>query len=180
MENNFFVYSLLIFLGVALAFIFISLAFLAISSHKSFEEIKSTSIWMLISSFLLITFELMLSVNEHSLQFLPTPSVKAQSVIFICLLTNCVLLLCCFFKYHNDSKYTSFNESVLILGIMQVTFCMSITSAFQNSIFILQIAANAIYLLLPALAIYEFSKISSTQKKIFTESSEKKKDKDSQ
>ena len=63
---------------------------------------------------------------------------------------------------------------------MQVTFFMSITSAFQNSIFILQIAANAIYLLLPALAIYEFSKISSTQKKIFTESSEKKKDKDSQ
>ena len=182
MTNNFLAYSLLIFIGVSLAFILISLAFLAISSHKSFREIKSTSLWMLIGSFLLITIELTLSLNEHSLQFLPTPSVKAQFWIFICLLINCALLLYFFVKYHNNRKYASFNESVLILGIMQVTFCMSITSAFQNVIFILQIAVNSVYLLLPTLAIFEFSKASfiSQKGKYLLNQAKKRKDKDSQ
>ena len=165
MTNNFLVYSLLIFFGVASVFMLISLAFLAISSHKSFIGIKSTSLWMLIGSFLLITIELKLSVNDDSLVFLLTPSKHAQIWIFICLVINCALLLCCFGKRQNNKKYASFNESVLILGIMQVTICMSITSAFQNVIFILPIAANAIYLLLPALVIYEFSKTSSISPK---------------
>ena len=180
MTNNFLAYFLIIFILVVLAFIFISLAFLAISSHKSFREIKSTSLWMLIGSFLLITIELKLSVNDDSLIFLLTPSKQAQIWIFICLLINCALLLYFFVKYHNNRKYASFNESVLILGIMQVTFCMSITSAFQNVIFILQIAVNAVYLLLPTLAIFEFSKTSfiSQKGKYLLNQAKKRKDKD--
>ncbi len=182
MPNSYIAYSLLIFFGVLLAFILISLAFLAIASHKSFRQIKSTSLVMLIVSFLLLTIELTLSVNEDSLLFLPTPSVKAQFWIFICLLTNCALLIYFFAKYQNNSKYTSFNQSVLILGIMQVTFCMSIISAFQNVIFILQIAVNAVYLLLPTLAMLEFSKTSSISQKgkYLLNQAKKRKDKDSQ
>ena len=107
----------------------------------------------------------MLSLTDDSLQFLSNPCIEAQLGIFFCLLINCGLLIYCFRKYQNNKKYASFNESVLILGIMQVTICMSITSAFQNAIFILQIAANTIYLLLPALVIYEFSKTSSISPK---------------
>ena len=182
MTNIFSVYSLLIFFVVALFFMVISLAFLAISSHKSFREIKSTSLWMLIGSCLLITIELKLSVNDDSLVFLLTPTKQAQIWIFFCLLINCSLLIYCFNKYQNNKKYASLNESVLILGIMQVTICMSITSAFQNAIFILQIAANSVYLLLPALVIYEFSKTSSIspKEKYLLNQAKKRKDKDSQ
>ena len=198
MTNIFSVYSLLIFFVVALFFMVISLAFLAISSHKSFREIKSTSLWMLIGSLfrkikstslwmligscLLITIELKLSVNDDSLVFLLTPTKQAQIWIFFCLLINCSLLIYCFNKYQNNKKYASLNESVLILGIMQVTICMSITSAFQNAIFILQIAANSVYLLLPALVIYEFSKTSSIspKEKYLLNQAKKRKDKDSQ
>ena len=182
MTDNFLVYSLLIFFGVAFVFMVISLVFLAISSHKSFREIKSTSLSMLIGSFLLITIELMLSLTDDSLQFLSNPCIGAQLGILFCLLINCGLLIYCFRKYQNNKKYASFNESVLILGIMQVTICMSITSAFQNAIFILQIAANTIYLLLPALVIYEFSKTSSIslKGKYLLNQAKKRKDKDSQ
>lgn len=182
MPNSYIAYFLLIFIGVSLAFILISLAFLAISSHRSFREIKSTSLWMLIGSFLLITIELMLSLTDDSLQFLSNPCIGAQLGILFCLLINCGLLIYCFRKYQNNKKYASFNESVLILGIMQVTICMSITSAFQNAIFILQIAANTIYLLLPALVIYEFSKTSSIslKGKYLLNQAKKRKDKDSQ
>ncbi|WP_234403870.1 hypothetical protein [Neisseria mucosa] len=181
MPSSYIAYSLLIFIGVSLAFILISLAFLAISSHKSFREIKSTSLWMLIGSFLLITIELMLSLTDDSLQFLSKPCIGAQLGIFFCLLINCGLLIYCFSKYQNNKKYASLNESVLILGIMQVTICMSITSAFQNAIFILQIAANSVYLLLPALVIYEFSKTSSISPKgkYLLNQAKKRKDKDS-
>jgi len=59
---------------------------------------------------------------------------------------------------------------------------MSITSAFQNAIFILQIAANSVYLLLPTLVIYEFSKTSSISPKgkYLLNQAKKRKDKDSQ
>lgn len=182
MTNNFLVYSLPIFFGVAFAFMVIFLTYLAISSHKSFREIKSTSILMLIVSFLLFAFELNLSVNEDSLVFLPTPSKQAQFGISTCLLINCGILIYFFAKYQNNKKYTSFNKWVLILGIMQVNFCMSIISAFQNIIFTLQMAINAVYLLLPALAIYEFSKTSSISPKgkYLLNQAKKRKDKDSQ
>ena len=182
MPSSYIAYSLLIFIGVSLAFILISLAFLAISSHKSFREIKSTSLWMLIGSFLLITTEIMLSVDNDSLALIPTPSIQAQFGILLCLLINCALLLYSFGKYQNNAKYVSLNESILILGIMQVTICMSIASSFKEVMFILQIAINAVYLLLPALVIYEFSKTSSISPKgkYLLNQAKKRKDKDSQ
>ena len=65
---------------------------------------------------------------------------------------------------------------------MQVTICMSIASSFKEVMFILQIAINAVYLLLPALAIYEFSKTSSISPKgkYLLNQAKKRKDKDSQ
>lgn len=161
-----------IFFALLILYIGLSFTFLALSSKAGWKAVKATAIWQVIASGIFLTLQLYLGIKEPTLQFNPTPPVPQQSAILILSICNCAILIVNFYKYQNDENYTSFNESTLILGIMQVAICMSITSAFKNIIFPLQITANIIYLVLPALAIYEFSKTLSSSGKKINESNE--------
>lgn len=147
--------TLLVLMGIALI---MGMAFLALFSHKAFREVQSTSLVLLFSSFILLTLQISFGGDPKTAFLLTAPSMLQQFLIGVAILINTAVLLISFSKNRNNRKYKAFHESVLVLGIMQISVAMSMTSQFEKVHFLLLVELNSLYLVLPSLAIYELTK----------------------